>query len=319
MWYSLVLCLNIVALAAAKHHDRAEHQQGGAWQKNTEYRYKVRTQSVAGIPNLKNQWVGYNTKADLFIHPASKDVLIGKVQNGQYSEWHDSLPDGPAKYQPDNKLSYKPMELNSKPFEIRLRDGAIHSIAVDKDMTNVELNQLKSIISQFQVDIQARNLMKSVNGHLPKSDDENDNGNQALYKVMEPTVTGKCESFYDISRVPMYMAQAYPEYNSDIQLQEGEHFYEVYKTKNYTNCEQRLGYHFGIDEMSDWKPNTNNMGSLSKSAISRIIISGSFDKFTIRSSVTTNRVVKANPGEFSKRESKQFSRPVVRFTLNFIQ
>lgn len=289
--------MNLVALGAAKQQERASQYHNGAWQQQTEYRYKVHTQSLAAIPNLKNQWVGYNTKADLIIHPFSKDVLIGKVQNGEHSEWHDSLPEGPAKYMPDNKQSYQPMEMNSKPFEIRLNEGAIHSIAVDKDMTNVELNQLKSILSQLQVDIQGRNVMKSQRNHLSQNNDNNDNGSQALYKVMEPTVTGKCESFYDISRVPLYLAQAYPEYNSNVQLQQGEHFYEVYKTKNYTNCEQRLGYHFGIHGMNNWKPNTNFMGSLTKSAVSRIIISGSLDQFTIRSSVSTNRVVKANPGE----------------------
>lgn len=245
---------------------------------------------------MKNQWVGTFTKADLIIHPKSENVLIGKLQNGQQSEWHDALPEGPTKYVPDNQLSYQPTEINTKPFEIRLNEGAIHSIAVDKDMTNVELNQLKSILSQFQVDIKARNLMNSPRGHLPQNADNEDNRSQALYKVMEPTVTGKTETFYDISRVPLYMAQAYPEYNSKVQLKEGEHFYEVYKTKNYTNSEQRMGYHFGVHGMNDWKPNTNLMGSLTKSAISRIIISGSFDAFTIRSSVTTNRVVKANPG-----------------------
>lgn len=287
------MCLNLVALCAAK------QQHDGAWKQQMEYRYKVHTQSVAAIPNMKNQWVGTYTKADLVIQPFSKDVLIGKVHNGEHSEFHDSLPEGPAKHLPENKLSYQPMEMNTKPFEIRLNAGAIHSIAVDKDMTNVQLNQLKSIISQLQVDIQARNMLNTPLSHLPQNNDEKDNGNQALYKVMEPTVTGKCEVFYDISRVPMYLAQSLSEYDSNVQLQQGEHFYELYKTKNFTNCEQRMGYHFGIHGMNDWKPNTNLMGSLTKSAISRIIFSGSFDKFTIRSSTTTNRVVKANPGECS--------------------
>ncbi|XP_055312945.1 vitellogenin-A1-like [Sitodiplosis mosellana] len=302
---AVILCF-LVALGAAKQHD-------GAWQQQTQYRYKVHTQSVAAIPNLKNQWVGTYTKADLIIAPFSNDVLIGKLQNGEQSEWHDALPEGPAKHLPEEKLSYRPMEINSKPFEIRLNEGVIHSIAVDKQMTNVELNQLKSILSQLQVDIQARNAMESQDNHLPQNQDNEDNHNQALFKVMEPTVTGKCESFYDISRVPLYLAQAYPEYDSNVQLQQGEHFYEVYKTKNYTNCEQRLGYHFGIHGMNEWKPSSNLMGSLTRSAVSRIIISGSFEKFTIRSSVTTNRVVKANPEKDTQHDSMVVSQ--VNLTL----
>lgn len=246
---------------------------------------------------MKNQWVGLYTKADLTIRPLSKDVLIGKMQNGQYSEYHDELPNGPTRH-PEKELAYQPMEMNTETFEIRLNNGAIHSIAVEKDMTNVQLNQLKSIISQLQVDVQARNLIDDEQNRLPQLRDQEDDDSQskALYKVMEPTVTGKCETTYDISRVPLYLAQAYPEYDSALPLQKNEHFYEVFKTKNYSNCEQRMGFHFGVSGLNDWTPNTNTMGSLSKSAISRVVISGSFDKHTIRSSITTNRIVKANPG-----------------------
>lgn len=285
------LILNLVVLGAAE-------QQHGAWRQHMEYRYKVRTQTLAAIPNLKNQWVGMFTKADLTIQPYSEDILVGKLQNAQYSEWHDALPEGNPTSQPDkSKLSYQPMEINSKPFEIRLNRGAIHSIAVDKDMTNVELNQLKSIISQLQVDIQSRNLIKNQYHHLPQNNDNEDSANQAMYRVMEPTVTGKCETAYDISRIPLYLAQSYPEFVADsTTLGEKEYVYEAYKTKNYSNCDQRMGYHFGIAGLNDWKPNTNLMGSLSKSAVSRIIFTGNFDQFTIRSSVTTNRIVKANTG-----------------------
>lgn len=291
--FPLFFCVfqSVVALSAS------EQQHNGAWRSNMEYRYKVQTQTLTAIPNLKNQWVGLLTRADLTIHPVSKDVLLGKLKNVQYREWHDSLPNGPTQ-QPESEHSYQPMEVNTKPFEIRMNQGAIHSIAVDKDMTNVELNQLKSILSQLQVDIQPRNWLSTARSHLPENNYNEDNDSQALYKVMEPTITGKCETVYDISRVPMYLAQTYTESNSEIPMEKDDYFYEVFKSKNYTNCEQRMGYHFGINGLNDWKPNTNNMGSLSKSAVSRIVLSGSFKKFTIRSSVTTNRVVKANPGLF---------------------
>lgn len=282
----------LVALSAAE-------QQRGAWRKNTDYHYEVRTQTLAAIPNIKNQWVGTFTKADLTIRLIKKDVLIGELQNEKYSEWHDALPENPTTYMPDSELSYQDMEMNIQPFEIRLSDGIIHSIAVDKNMTNVQLNQLKSILSQLQVDIQGRNLMKSPYNHLPQNNDDEGNRDQALYKTMEPTVTGKCEVWYDVTRIPFYLAQSSSTYDPNMPIQKDEHFYEVFKTKNYSNCEQRMGYHFGIDGSNDWKSNTNLMGSLTKSAVSRIIISGKFDEYTIRSSVTTNRIVKANPGLFN--------------------
>lgn len=276
----------------------AEHQNRGAWRANTEYKYSVHTQTLTAIPNLKNQWVGFFTKADLTIRQLANDKLIGKLHNGQYSEFHDALANGPAQYKPDNELQYQPMEMNTKPFEIRMNNGIVHSIAVDKEMTNIELNRVKSILSQLQVDIQARNAIRSERNHLPHNNDAEDNQNQAMYKVMEPTVTGKCETNYDIARVPMQLAQHYPEVNSKVPLGNGDIVYEVTKSKNYSNCEQSMGYHFGVSALNDWKPNTNVMGSLTKSAVSRVIVTGTFDKYLIRSSVTTNRVVKATAGNY---------------------
>lgn len=275
----------------------AEQQNRGAWRANTEYKYSVHTQTLTAIPNLKNQWVGVFTKADLTIRQLSNDKLIGKLHNGQYSEFHDALANGPVQYKPDNELQYNNMEMNTKPFEIRMNNGIVHSIAVDKEMTNIELNRVKSILSQLQVDIQARNAITNERNHLPQNNDAEDNQNQAVYSVMEPTVTGKCETNYDIARVPMHLAQHYPEVNAaKVEFGNGDYVYEVTKSKNYSNCEQSMGYHFGVSGLNEWKPNTNVMGSLSKSAVSRVIITGTFDKYLIRSSVTTNRVVKATAG-----------------------
>lgn len=288
----------ILILGCVVAYGAAEQQNNGAWRPNTEYKYSVHTQTLTAIPKLKNQWVGVYTKADLTIRQLAQDTLIGKLHNGQYSEFHDSLANGPAEYMPDYELQYRPMEMNTKPFEIRMNNGIVHSIAVDKDMTNIELNRVKSIVSQLQVDIQARNAISDERNHLPQNNDADDNKNQAAYKVMEPTVTGKCETNYDITRVPMYLAQNYPEINSArVPLGKSESVYEVVKSKNYSNCEQSMGYHFGVFGMNGWEPNTNVMGSLSKSAVSRIIITGDFDKYLIRSAVTTNRVVKATEGK----------------------
>lgn len=274
-----------------------QQQNNGAWRENTEYKYSVRTHTLTAIPNLKNQWVGVYTKADLTIRQISKDKLIGKLHNGQYSEFHDALANDPAQHKPDHELQYQPMEMNSKPFEIRMDNGIVHSIAVDKEMTNIELNRVKSILSQLQVDIRARNAINDERNHLAQNNDAEDNDNQAAYKVMEPTVTGKCETNYDISRIPEHLAQNYPEIKANAPVRDGDYIYEVIKSKNYSNCEQSMGYHFGVSGLNDWKPNTNVMGSLSKSAVSRVIITGNFNEYLIRSSVTTNRVVKATAGK----------------------
>lgn len=285
----------IVALSSATGHGNQ-----GAWNVNTEYHYKLNTKTVTALPNLKNQWSGLFTRADLTIRLKSNNVLIGKVQNGEYAEYnHELTPEQQQhqhqQYEQFEHLNYQQFEdLNTKPFEIRLRNNAIHSIAVDETMTNTQLNQLKGIISQLQVDLAAQNAIPYKYNQLPET-----NGyNQAVFKVMEPTVTGKCETLYDVAPLPEHIAQSYPEYNRDYVQQPNEYFYEVTKTRNYSNCDQRLGYHFGISGSNDWQPNTNSMGDLFKSAVSRIVISGTYDNYIIHSTKTVNRVVKQHFGNF---------------------
>lgn len=269
---------------------------GGAWRTNTEYRYQLRTQTLASMPNLKNQWIGLFTKADLTIRPHSEDVLVATMSNGKHAEWHAQLPNDWNQYVSDSKLSYEPMQMNSKPFELRLKNGVVDKIAVDGSMSNVELNQLKAIVSQLQIDVRGENLIKNADYQLPT-----DGKTQAFYKVMEPTVTGHCETLYDITPLPeqltqendgQYMSQfAYEQLSKDDQL------FEIVKTKNYSECEQYKGYHAGI-HADNWKVNTNQMGSLQKSAVSRIVIAGSYDKYMILSSATTNRVVNTVSGKY---------------------
>lgn len=259
------------------------------------------------MPDNKNQYVGVMTKADVTIRPFSADVLIGKVSNGFSAEYHDEYSPQDTPRDLEKKLKYQTFEdLNTKEFEIRLRKDVIHSVAVDNRMTNTQLNQLKGILSQLQVDLAAENVIKCSRNQLP---DRSEN-NQAVYKVMEPTVTGKCETLYDISPLPEHIARSYPEYKRSA-IASGsrvdEPFFEVTKTRNYSNCEQRLGYHFGISGANDWKPNTNAMGDLFKSAVSRVVASGSYDKYTILSSQTTNRVVKIDQGKSPCVASRQIA------------
>lgn len=268
----------------------------GAWKSNYEYRYAVQSKTLTALPNLKNEWVGLTTKADLVVRRQSKDVLVGKLENAEYAEVNNELSNGWEPEIPEENLNYKPMKMSSEPFEIRLSNETIHSIAVDKSMTNTELNHLKGVLSQLQIDLRARNLITSKHNQLPEYELEKNKESQPLYKVMEPTVTGKCETTYDIVKLPDYLARSYIEYKSTDSLEDDAKFFEITKSKNYLNCEQKMGYHFGISGSNDWKVGKSSMGTLSKSGLSRIIITGNYKDYTIRSSSTTNRIVKENPG-----------------------
>lgn len=192
----ITLIISIVGLVAVN--------GDGAWKQNQEYRYKLKTRTLTALPELNNQWVGVVTKARLSIRPQSEHLLIGKVSQAEYAEIHQQLPQGWNSDLDDKQLAYQNWPLSEKPFEIHLKNGAIRTMSVDRTMTNDQINQLKAIVSQLQVDTKAQNEIKCKHNQLPEKD-----YNNAVYKTMEPTVTGKCETIYDISPLPEYLTQTH--------------------------------------------------------------------------------------------------------------
>lgn len=149
------------------------------------------------------------------------------------------------------------------------------------------MNIIRSIVSQLQVGTQGKNVIRSKLNMLPKQEQDT-----ALFKTMEDTVDGECETLYDITHMPKYTLQRNQHLVPQPQLIGQGQIFDVIKTKNFSNCEQRPGYHFGLTGMTQWEPATNQMGNfLTRSAISRVILSGNLKSYTIQSSVTTNRII----------------------------
>lgn len=242
----------------ADNEERQYHKQESpnGWNKGYEYKYNVETRTLTAIPELADQYSGIFTRAKLYIRPRNKQALVGRIAKPEYAQFHGELPGGYKAEVSDKSLKYQPMNLPSQPFEIFLKNGAIHHLAFDKNaVTNEQANQIKGIVSQLQFDSQAENKIKCRYNEYPKKGIYN-----AKYKVMEPTVTGNTETMYDVSPIPRYLLQSHPQWAPFPELDSENNFFEVVKTKNYSNAEQRMGYHYGITGTSNFKPGTNQMG-----------------------------------------------------------
>lgn len=156
---------------------------------------------------------------------------------------------------PENQRQFKSLPISNKPFEIQLRKGAIASLTVSKDLPTWEVNILKSIATQFQVDVQGKNAMKQYKDYknLPKLDLQ-----QTLFKTMEDTINGECETLYDISPLPGWVMQNRPQLVPMPNIKGNGQIFDIVKTKNFSNCDQRIGYHFGLNGLTDWKEASEN-------------------------------------------------------------
>lgn len=279
MWSTYFLCL-LVGFAAASDY---------AWKSDTEYHYNVRGRTLASLHQVDNQYTGIVIRAELTVRPKHDGLLQAKLQNTQYAQVHAKLPGGWKSEIPESQLSFRPMQLANKPFEIKLKNGTVQELIVDKSIPNWEANIIKSVISQIQVDVQGENMIKS---RFNQPAEHQTSDISAEFKTMEDTVTGKCETLYDISELPEYLVQSQPELVPFPQFKADGDFIDVIKTRNYSNCDERIVYHYGLSELEGFEPAASNMGDfLTKSSVSRIILSGNLKRYTIQSSVTTNKIV----------------------------
>lgn len=253
----------------------ADHNH--AWETGNEYHYLIKSRTLTGLDGLAEQYSGIFMRGKLTIQVKSSDTLQAVVSETQHASVNEILSGISDEI---TNLEFHKLSLSEKPFELKLKRGVIRDILVDQDVPTWEVNLLKSIVSQLQIDTEGENAIASRSTMTP-----NDNRSFSTFKVMEDSVGGKCEVLYSISSVEGdNLSISLPHLHKD-----GQHFV-VAKTKNYSRCEQRMAYHSGIVSKMNWKPGSND-GFLSRSSSNHIIISGNLKRFTIQSSMMTSQIL----------------------------
>lgn len=85
---------------------------------------------MTGLHQVADQYVGIVMRAKLSVQPKSDSELVLKVNNAEYADVHANLTGGWNGYIPDSKLSYQQLPISSKPFELRMKNGAVSYYSV---------------------------------------------------------------------------------------------------------------------------------------------------------------------------------------------
>ncbi|KAF7268464.1 hypothetical protein GWI33_018354 [Rhynchophorus ferrugineus] len=260
-----------------------------AFKDNTEYVYDVNGRTLSSLHEVSDQYSGIFLKAKLHLSKRSDDKVQGRISDPQYAPIHSHLCDGWDTEVPESQLSYKQLALSGKPFEIGMDSaGLIKNIVVEKEVSNMEANIIKSICSQYQLDVRGKNAIDSPINDLP-SEDKLD----GVFKTMEETVTGETETTYKMHPLPLYILQSQPWLvrKDDLQ-QDNDRVVEVIKSKNYTNSEEKPSYHYGFGDIHEHEPTANSLGQfLTRQSHSRAILTGKPSRFTIQNSYTVNKIM----------------------------
>ncbi|KAL0112914.1 hypothetical protein PUN28_012279 [Cardiocondyla obscurior] len=236
--------------------------------------------------NVSDQLSGIVIKGNVIVQVKSPDTLRAVISKPHYAPM-SAVAEGILEDE-IKKLEFHNLQLSGRPFEIKLKQGVIQEVLVDQDVPAWEVNLLKSVASQLQIDTQGENVIASRNTQIP-----GDNLLTGTFKAMEDSVGGKCEVVYNIKPLPEDVLHKEPEIIPLPNLSKDDykryHYINVTKTKDYVNCEQRMAYYSGIVGNMNWKSSVSDQ-FYTRSSKSQIIISGNLKRFTIQSSVLKERI-----------------------------
>ncbi|XP_056645845.1 vitellogenin-like [Diorhabda sublineata] len=282
MWSPIVL-LFVVGLTFASNP---------GWQNDKEYVYKLSGYSVASL-DISDHGSGIAYKALLRLQPQSDNKIRGLIEDPQFVDILENLPEPSRQLDLFNKqYNWKRLQLCHKPFEVSLQNGRIVSFIVDEECSNWEVNLLKSAMSQFQLNTNADRLIESPLNSLPEDGDWD---NDAVYLVMEDTVSGEVETTYNIRPLPDHVVQSRSNEARYLDSVNKGRVIEVIKHHNYSNSIELPSYSYGFGSMEWGKPAYNAMGKfLMRDSTSRAILTGTLHNFTVQSSITVN-VISVSP------------------------
>lgn len=194
-------------------------------------------------------------KALLTIQVKDPQMLTAKLSQSQYARILKSLPEGWDTEISDQMLELRDMPLSGKPFSIKLKHGVIRDIIVERTVPTWEVNILKSIVGQLQLDILGENAIRTIETQIPTDQEP-----YGMFRVIEDSVGGKCEVLYDITPLPEQVAHTQPELVPIPKLKGDGQNIEIRKSKNFDKCDQRVNYQFGITGNKHWKAGSNKNG-----------------------------------------------------------
>lgn len=209
---------------------------------------------MSSLNKLNYQSSGILIKAVLIIQAVSSDKLQAILTVPKFARIHKQLSDFDSQI-PDEQLYYHELSLSGKPFEIVVKKGIIRELLVDKDVSIWELNLLKGIVSQLQVDTQGENAL-----HDHSTQESRDEQYFASFETMEDTVGGNCEVLYDISPLSpkdLFNSLELAPMIHDKRIEDQVQLIDVRKTKNYNNCNEQRGYYFGLSSRMSLKQGSN--------------------------------------------------------------
>jgi len=232
------------------------------WKPGYEYVYKVQSRTLVGIEGKRNQYAGVELKIpQLRVQVRDPNTLVVKPENVRVQKVHQKLSEGWTSDDTDaQQLQEAETSALQQPFLMHMEKGTVKNILVSGSLTPEAANIQKALASALQMDIQQTNSIERASAHANQLTGLGSKDEQVIYRTMEDSVNGECETLYDISQLPAYMVKEDP---SQIPVPEacpGDKFFEVVATTNFSNCDNKPAFNFASPSQTRGSPGAARNG-----------------------------------------------------------
>ncbi|PSN56097.1 hypothetical protein C0J52_05895 [Blattella germanica] len=255
---------------------RAEH----AFRPRQEYNFVLEGRTVAGFPELGNQkHAGVLYSGHLRIQRDTTTSILMRFQNMTYTNLHEDLPGGWWSEAEKDRAPAKNLPITTSTISVKYHHYEVESVAVRKGLEKWEINFIQGVVNQLQVGAHIGTKLKGKQAN-------------ASYKTKENSIFGKCEISFEISKVPRLVALTHPNLFPKPEICGGKNFYEIFKTRNFSNCENDPKYHFGLPKSKRCTSGGNECEDFwSRASVTRLSGCGDRSDFEILQSEVNTRMI----------------------------
>lgn len=312
------------------------------WAPNQEIRYRFRSETVTGMPSVKQtQYAGFRLESDVIVQTFQDYTLRIRFVNPKYVVANEEmLPVVHGWPQLPQATRELPGDFKTKltaPFEAQLRRGVIETVKVGSDEPVEVTNVKKALLSQLQMDVtgSGRGYLAEqnfLNGGNPQTVQPLNGEQQSYFSTLESTLEGECQTDYTFVPIPKFQTF---ELNMDKKIKEqqegvwsdrrssqigdqvcqGKQYYEIVKSINLDNCVQRpvFAIQTGIENSCDVSKG-HCKDIFANTVNTRYIVCGQRDQFIIRQVSTEGEMV-ATPLGWDNTPEKMRQRTRVQLAI----
>nr|ANB82451.1 vitellogenin [Saccostrea glomerata]ANB82452.1 vitellogenin [Saccostrea glomerata] len=224
-----------VAAAAAVTAAQSPSQPSQTYERNKEYLYEYETQALTGIPQGSTIYSGMKLKCDVRIQFRSRSSATLKLDKIVLAKINDPIESvNPTQQQVPENL-FRPLTGKdadqmikdlSRPINFLYVRGNVREIKQEADDPEWSVNVKKGLLSILEVNLDKRKQLDQSSS-IPRVLRPQSSNEDSMYKVMEPSIGGECETLYKVS----------PHTSSS-----GDPIMYITKVRNYDNCLDRPMY-----------------------------------------------------------------------------